>query len=97
MRKTEKVLGYDVDLLTFSGAIDKIMGKIHNQEGAQVVTINPEMIEMASRSYEFSKILKSAEIVIPDSSGIKLALKLKGVEQEQIPGIDLALDLLRSC
>ncbi len=96
-RKTEKVLGYDVDLTTLSGAVDYIMGKIMNKEGMQIVTINPEIIQLASKNSTYSRILRHADFVIPDGSGIKLALKLKGIEQEQIPGIDLALEVIRSC
>ncbi len=96
-RKTEKVLGYDVDLLSFNETVDFIMGKILKEEGIQIVTINPEIIELANKNPEYSKILRKAELVVPDGSGIKLALKLKGIEQEQIPGIDLAYELIRSC
>ncbi len=96
-RKTHKVLGYDVDILTFDEAVKVILERIKEKKGMQVVTINPEMIELAGKSKAFSSILRNADMVIPDGSGIKLALKLKGIEQEQIPGIDLAHELITSC
>ncbi len=96
-RKTHKVLGYDVDLLTFDEAVKVILERIKEKNGMQVVTINPEMIELAGKSKVFSSILRNADMVVPDGSGIKLALKLKGIEQEQIPGIDLAHELITSC
>lgn len=96
-RKTRKVLGYDVDLLTFREAVDFVCDKFMNSEGMQIVTINPEMIEMANQNIEFSKILKSSELVVPDGSGIEFALKLKGIKQERIPGIDFAKELISSC
>lgn len=96
-RKTHKVLGYDVDLLTFDEAVKVILERIKEKNGMQVVTINPEMIELAGKSKAFSSILRNADMVVPDGSGIKLALKLKGIEQEQIPGIDLAHELITSC
>ena len=96
-RKTHKVLGYDVDLLTFDEAVKVILERIKEMNGMQVVTINPEMIELAGKSKVFSSILRNADMVVPDGSGIKLALKLKGIEQEQIPGIDLAHELITSC
>ena len=96
-RKTHKVLGYDVDLLTFDEAVKVILERIKEKNGMQVVTINPEMIELAGKSKAFSTILRNADMVVPDGSGIKLALKLKGIEQEQIPGIDLAHELITSC
>ena len=96
-RKTNKVLGYNVDLLTFDEAVKFVLEKIDKKQGIQVVTINPEMIELADKNTEFANILHKAELVAADGSGIKLALKLKGIEQEQIPGIDLAKELINSC
>jgi len=96
-RKTHKVLGYNVDLLTFDEAVKFVLQKIEKKEGMQIVTVNPEMIELANNNKEFAKILNKAELVVPDGSGIKLALKLKGIIQEQIPGIDLAKELINSC
>lgn len=34
---------------------------------------------------------------MPESFGIKSALKLKGIKQEQIPGIDFAKELIKKC
>ena len=96
-RKSQKVLGYDVDLLSFREAVDFICKKMENAEGLQVVTINPEMIEMANENSDFSRVLRNAELVVPDGAGIELALRLKGIVQERIPGIDLAKELIKSC
>ena len=96
-RKTRKVLGYDVDLLTFDDAVKLVCDKLEKSEGMQIVTINPEMIEMANQNKEFSSVIKNAELVVPDGAGIELALKLKGITQERIPGIDFAKELINSC
>ena len=96
-RKTKKVLGYDVDLLSFDEAVDNVLSEMAENKGMQVVTINPEMLELAANDFEYSNILKNAELVIPDGSGIKLALKLKGIIQEQIPGIDFTKKLVDKC
>ncbi len=96
-RNTNKVLGYDVDLLSFDEALDIVTENMQNAKGMQIVTINPEMIELAQKNMQFSVILKNADLVIPDGSGIKLALKLKGIEQQQIPGIDFAKELIHIC
>lgn len=96
-RKTEKVLGYDVDLVTFDNAVNFIENKLDNNEGLHVITINPEYIEMAKKNFQFSSILRSSKLVVADGVGIKVALKLKGIEQETIPGIELAKEVLKSC
>ena len=96
-RKTHKVLGYDVDLMSFKESLMFTENKLKENEGLHVVTINPEIIEFANRNNEFSDILKSANLVIPDGVGIKIALKLKGIKQEQIPGIEFAKETLKIC
>lgn len=96
-RKTRKVLGYDVDLLTFDEAVKFVCEKLEKSEGMQIVTINPEIIELADKNKELSKIIRKSELVVPDGAGIELALKLKGVTQERIPGIDFAKELINSC
>ena len=96
-RKTQKLLGYDVDLMSFKEALSFVEKKINNNECLHVVTINPEIIEFANKNKDFSEILKSADFVIPDGVGIKIALKLKGIEQEQIPGIEFAKEAIKIC
>lgn len=96
-RKTEKVLGYDVDLLSFQNAVDFVLLKIKKNEGMHIVTINPEIIEMGNKDEKFKEILKQADLTIPDGSGIKLALKLKKIKQEQIPGIDFSKEIINHC
>lgn len=96
-RKREKVLGYDVDLLSFKEAVDFVSSKLECNDGMQIVTINPEIIELAGQSNELSNIIKKAELVVPDGAGIELALRLKGIVQERIAGIDLAKELVNVC
>ena len=96
-RKTEKVLGYNVDIITFNDAVDKVMHRIQIEDGMQIVTINPEIIEIADNNKEYANIINIADMVLPDSAGIKYALKLKGINQEQIPGIDFAKALIKKC
>ncbi len=96
-RKTNKVLGYNVDLLSFNEASEFVTQKFQNNEGLHIVTINPEMIELAQKNTDFSDIIKNSELVIPDGSGIVMALKLKGIIQDRIPGIDFSKELIRIC
>ena len=91
------ILNYGVDLLTKNEGLDFVAKKIIENHGAQVVTINPEMIEMGEKNAELSEILKNADLIIPDGFGIKLALKMRGIEQEQIPGIEFARELINIC
>ena len=91
-RKITKVLNYNVDLFNFNEAKEFIKDKLDKSEG-----INPEIIEMASKNYEYSNIIQNAGLIVPDGTGIKLALKLKGINQEKIPGIDIAKSVIGIC
>ena len=96
-RKQEKILGFGVDLFSLKDALSYIEEKMASGQTAQVVTINPEMIELAEKNSDFAKVLKNAELVIPDGVGIKIALKINGINQEQIPGIEFSKDVISMC
>ncbi len=96
-RNLEKILGFNVDLFNFQEALKYITKKMDDGIGAQVVTINPEMIEFANKSPELAPILKNADLIIPDGIGIKIALKIKGIDQQQIPGIEFAKETIKIC
>lgn len=95
-RHVAKILGYDVDLFSFDQAMDYIVKKSETQS-TQTITLNPEMIELGDKNQEFSEILKNADLVIPDGVGIKLVLKIYGIAQEQIPGIEFSGRLIEYC
>lgn len=95
-RHTKKILGYDVDLFNFDQAMGYIVQKSETQS-TQTITLNPEMIELGEKNSEFSEILKGADLIIPDGFGVKLALKIYGVSQERIPGIEFAGRLIEYC
>jgi len=90
-----ELFGFNIDTLNFEEAIQKAESYIENNTLAQVITVNPEMFAEAGINKEFAKILHTAEMVIPDGVGIKIALKINGVSTKRIPGIDFAKELLR--
>jgi N-acetylglucosaminyldiphosphoundecaprenol N-acetyl-beta-D-mannosaminyltransferase len=96
-RKKAKVQGYEIDLFTLDEALSHVARMIEGGQNAQIVTINPEMIELAHKNAEFSDALKQAELTIPDGAGIKIALRLKGAPAVQIRGIDFARALIALC
>lgn len=95
--KREKVLGFDVDLITLEGATELICDRIQRNEGMQIITVNPEMIELGNKNEAFGNALRNAELVVADGSGIRLALRLKGIIQEPVPGIELAKRVIQKC
>ena len=96
-RITEPVLGFEVDLFTFNEAMIFVHQHLKENRGLHVVTINPEMISLGTKNQEFGRILNEADLSIPDGVGIKLALKIKGIKQENIPGIEFSKKLIGLC
>lgn len=91
MEKRAKIQGFYVDLLGFEEVIERLFTAGRN---IHVVTINPEIIQSAKKNPHLAKIINEAEIVTPDGVGIKIALKLKGICQEQVTGVDLSKRIL---
>ena len=93
----EEILGYGVDLVTMNEGLDYISERILNNEGAHVVTLNPEMIEMGEKDIRLENILKNAELIIHDGIGIRLALRMRGIKQEKVAGVEFARELINLC
>ena len=77
----------NVDTFTFLEAIN------YAAKG-QVVTINPEMIDYATKNKDFANILNEAELVIPDGIGVQLGLKILGHNVRRIAGIEFAKKMI---
>lgn len=88
-RDLVKILSYEVDSFTFDEAVEYA-----SSNGGQIVTINPEMISTAQKQPDFSKVLHSAELVVPDGIGVELGLKILGHKVKRIPGVELGKALI---
>ncbi|MEF9953318.1 MAG: WecB/TagA/CpsF family glycosyltransferase [Clostridium sp.] len=86
----EKYLGVEVSTLSMDEVLLKVDSTISNKEKTFVVAINPEKIMKAQDDSELLSLINSADIKIPDGSGVVLASKLKrGNIKERVTGIDL--------
>lgn len=88
------LLGLNIDTISFEQALNEANKLIEEQRVAQIITINPEMFEEASKNEEFANIVREAELVIADGIGVKIALKINGIDTDKIPGIDFAKKML---
>ena len=88
-RTTVKLQGFDIDTFTFDEAVEYVC-----QNHGSVVTINPEMIQCAAKNPEFSKIIRDANLVIPDGIGVEIGLKILGHKVRRIAGIEFAKKLI---
>lgn len=92
-----KLLGFNIDILDFEGAINYAKGLIETKQGGQIITINPEMIEFGLRNPQFAEILNNADLVIPDGVGVKIGLKIKGINTDRIAGVEFSRKLIEEC
>ena len=71
--------------------------RIQAKKGAHVITLNAEMCMQAQQDPALSQLIKAADLVVPDGSGIELYFRLlRGQALYRYPGIELAADLLKS-
>lgn len=95
--KKEPVLGFEVDLFSFDEALQHVHQHLIENKGLHIVTINPEMIIEGNKNDRFGRVLNNAGLTVPDGVGIKIALKIKGINQETIPGVEFAKKIASIC
>lgn len=84
-----KLLGFGIDKYDLETAVE--FAKVNR---GQVVTINPEMIDYATKHTDFAAIINQAELVIPDGIGVQIGLKILGYDVRRIAGIEFARRML---
>ena len=72
-----------------------LIERLHHHQGAHVVTLNAEMAMLTERNKALAKLIRNADLVIPDGAGVVLYLRLRGQRQKRCPGIELAESLLK--
>ena len=95
MEKKATVLNCPIDLYNADEAIKEVREALKEKRNFHVVTINPEMIMNAQKNKPFFEIINNSDMNIIDSVGVKLALKIKGINQNQIRGVDFARLLVK--
>jgi N-acetylglucosaminyldiphosphoundecaprenol N-acetyl-beta-D-mannosaminyltransferase len=100
-RKKAKLLGFDVDTFGQEGALQSAVAYATNliatKTGGQIITINPEMIQFGLKNPPYAEILKNADLSIPDGVGVKIGLKIKGINAQRIAGIEFSHKLVGEC
>lgn len=94
--KRALILGYPVDLINMDQAMETIDNWKNSSFGGQVVTINPEMIMHGEKDPQLAEILKSADMIIPDGSGIITCLRKLNIKNiKRLPGIELSEEIIK--
>lgn len=73
---------------------DWLIGRLQQQLGTHVVTLNAEMSMMAAENPPLAEAIAKAELVIPDGAGIIVYMRLQGHQHQRCPGIELAASLI---
>jgi N-acetylglucosaminyldiphosphoundecaprenol N-acetyl-beta-D-mannosaminyltransferase len=95
-RNINLVLGINVNSTPLAGLLRFLEPRIKVGKKTLVVTLNPEMAVLASKEPNFKAIINSADVVIPDGSGIVWALKGQGNKTvKRLTGADLMLVLIK--
>jgi N-acetylglucosaminyldiphosphoundecaprenol N-acetyl-beta-D-mannosaminyltransferase len=90
-----EIFGYPVHLLLANQAVAMAETAIQQGETLQVVTLNPEMMMQGDQDPELGRILRSAELALPDGAGLVWALKRYGHQVTRLPGIEFSENLLQ--
>ena len=69
---------------------DWLAQRLQANQGTHVVTINAEMTMQARKDKNLANIIKQADLVVPDGSGIVLYLRSQGQKINRCPGIELS-------
>lgn len=95
-----RILDQPIDVISFHEAAYRARMALLNSKQLKIITLNPEMIAIATKNLEFQSAINNANLIIPDGTGIVWALKLLNSntleEAQRIPGIELAEDILES-
>jgi len=108
MAEKTTILGVPVDAVTFDEVLSALLGFLSPpaREPAALetrtrprllVTPNPEMIMLANRDADVMRIMRSADLVVPDGIGVVLASRLNKVKiRRRVTGCDLMQALFKT-
>ena len=94
---TSKLFDYNIFNSTSKEALDIALRLMDGSRTAQIITINPEMINLSFKNEDFANLLNEADLLLPDGIGIKLAMMIMGQKSSRIAGVDFAYKLLQEC
>jgi N-acetylglucosaminyldiphosphoundecaprenol N-acetyl-beta-D-mannosaminyltransferase len=89
------VLGVPIDILSFDEAVGRMRGLLDGDVQRRVFTPNNEMLVEASRDAAFRAALNTADLALPDSTGVAWACRRLGAPAARVPGVDAFTALCR--
>jgi N-acetylglucosaminyldiphosphoundecaprenol N-acetyl-beta-D-mannosaminyltransferase len=94
-RNIVKILEVCVDSTNFDKVLRWFLNRLGSKKTCLVVTPNPEIVLQAQKDLELAKIIRQADLSIPDGRGLAWAAKfLYGAKLQVIPGRKLFRKLI---
>ncbi len=89
------ILGVNFDNVTMDEAVTRAMELIDSGKTSIIVTPNSEIAYDCRQNEDFSRLINSADLIIPDGAGVVLASRiLKKPLKQKVAGVELAEALL---
>lgn len=93
---TVPIFGIRVSKVDMKTTVSYLTEAVHNRVPHQVITANPIMVMAALENPSYMEIMKSAELVVPDGTGVVWAADYCNEPvAERVAGFDLLHELLR--
>lgn len=94
---TVSIFGVPISKMNMSDTVRYLTDVIRNKQVHQVITANPIMIMAALDDPAYMAMMKRAELIVPDGTGVVWAAEYVGNPvSERVPGIELVHNLLRA-
>ena len=94
MNNKAKILNCRIDLIDEQNALNEAKKALMEKRNFHIITINPEMIMNSEKNPDFKELINNSDLNIPDGVGVKIALKIKSINQNQIRGVDFSRKLI---
>lgn len=95
----DSVTLFDVEVsnITMANAVDGIIEQAGHPQPSQINFVNAHCFNVLTGDEDYRRVLQHSHRVLPDGSGVKLAMKMQGIElRENLNGTDLLPHLCRA-
>lgn len=97
-RTTGSVLGIPIDALSWSDAIQRLLGWARNRDSRYVTICNAHVVVTATQDVWYRGVIEASDMATPDGAPVAWMLRKQGFpEQQRINGPDLTWELARHC
>lgn len=96
LRNQLSILSVPIDVVTMQQAVERAQSLMAEPGLHMIATANAEMVMLAQKHSGMKRILREADLVVPDGAGVLWAAEQEGKSfPERVAGCDLLVELLR--